>query len=123
MKVTNVEEKALARLKASKLGATDEMYRDGELAGATYVLREAEFREMERLERWHDRLGTNADAVMSQLSFLAVAGVMTGEDGAERDIEDQMRKNHGDEIDEELWLGGFIDGALKKYAELSSKLD
>jgi hypothetical protein len=52
-----------------------------------------------------------------------LAGVLTGEDGSERDFVETMRKDYGDDIDDSNWLQGFIDGALKKYGDLKSKLD
>jgi hypothetical protein len=48
---------------------------------------------------------------------------MVNEDASEDDFEETMRKDYGDDIDEETWLDGFIDGALQKFGDLKSKMD
>ncbi len=122
MNITDVQEKAIARLKASKLKATDARYRAGEVAGAIYLLHRAEFSEMERLERWNDTCGNDRLQVIGQMTFRKLAAVMTNEDGTEDDIDAEMRRTNGDDINDEEWLEGFIDGALGKYCELKGQL-
>jgi hypothetical protein len=115
--MTDVKERAAARLKASKAKTMDERFKAGQVAGAEYVLDEnTEFVELERLERWNASLGMNRSSVMKDITFREVADQMD-EDSGEA-IEDLVRHSNGDDIDSPVWVEGFVSGALSKFDAL-----
>lgn len=121
MNSTTDEGKAIARLKASKMRAIDRLFRQGEAAGAEYVLQKADFMELERLAQSYDH-GT-LDLECGDYSFRSLAYVMRGGDGSESGLEGFMRKKYGDDIDQPKWMEGFVEGVIAKYHEIGSQLD
>ena|ERR1041384_1866655 len=113
---------ALERLKTSKASAEESLDADGKDAGTQYVLHSAEYVELQRLARWHEKCGTDLFAVLSHMSFLSIAQVMCNKDGSERDVVEVMRETYGDDIDEPSWIWGFVRGAVTKFNELEPKL-
>jgi len=115
---TTGEGKNIARLRASKQAATDQLFQQGQRAGIAYV-EVAEWEELERLDRFWDELpsyGLPDDYSIGQLAV-----VMDG-DGDARETEDYLREKYGSVVDRASWIHGFCTGAIKKYNELRSKI-
>lgn len=118
--MTTENEGIVARLKESKAKAMQQLFKDGEIAGAKYV-QHAEWEELDRLERWNESLDTNRDVVLDAICFREVADEM--DENAGDDIESSARKANGNDIDKPMWVKGFIEGALSKFDELKPELD
>jgi hypothetical protein len=117
---------AIERLRASKKSATEQMFNEGEQAGAWYVLHHADWVELQRLQKWRGNLGTDYDAVLygsPSLTFHVIAREM-GNDSEEHveGIVEIIHGRFGPDVNDEQWLDGFITGALKKFSELEEQM-
>jgi hypothetical protein len=119
MNSTEQNEKAINRLRASKLEALKELNQGGEEAGTDFALHIADYLELERLDRWREKTG---GGLSQQTTFREIAVVMANGDDSEGDTEDWAREQYGQDIDQDTWLEGFISGALAKYRELRKDL-
>jgi hypothetical protein len=119
--MTEADQRAVQRLKESRVKAMEHLVSDGETAGVRYVLHHADWAELNRLERWNENLGPDPDIVLDNLSFRQVAEAM--DDNKAADIESFVREANGDDIDNPAWIKGFIDGAMAKFDELKPALD
>jgi hypothetical protein len=115
------EDQAIWRIRASKMRAVDQLYRNGEAEGISFVLRHANYLQLERLVKSHER--DMLDLESEDCSFAALAHVMSGGDGSESETESLLRQKIGDDIDEPKWLEGFVDGAVRKYEEIGSRIN
>ena len=120
--MNSTEDKAIGRLRASKMESTNELFASGKDAGTEYVLESAEFLELERLQRWRRRVGFDFSSAVSQLSFRDVAKVMADQTGIEDEILEPIEESYGDDINNSAWLEGFVVGALEAFERLQHKL-
>jgi predicted Zn-dependent peptidase len=119
--MTEADERAAQRLKESKAKAINQLLNAGEVAGSRYVQHHADWGELDRLERWNESLGMNRDVVLDDISFRQVADEM--DENTAADIESFVRKANGGDIDNPVWVKGFVSGALTKFDELKPALD
>ena len=115
------EQQAIEIMRESETDYEGELIHRGESAGCNYVLLNPDFRKLRCLERWYDSVDRLCTAI-DGWNFRNVASLMAGNDGTEGDIEDKLRQEYGDVIDEETWIVGFIEGAVTKFNELKLKL-
>ncbi len=115
-------EKAVARLRASKAQALKELRQQGKDAGIHFALNDAEYLDLERLDRWRDECGSNFPLVLSHTSFKEIAALMANEPEPEDDHADWARERWGDDINQQEWVEAFVSAALAKYQELKGKL-
>jgi hypothetical protein len=118
MNIKDEDKKAVARLRASKSKATDALYAKGERDGTKYALLKAEFMELERLDKYVEGMG-NAS---TEESLYSLSKVLAGDEGYDDDIRKNLQEYYGDDTQHESWVDGFIDGALKKYADISAEM-
>ena len=119
--LNDVDQQTVERLRASKDAFERKIKTSGERAGIDYVGQKANYEELQRLDRWYDSIdciGTATDG----WRFVDVASVMSGDDGSERDIENDLRLQHGDDIDDQNWFAAFIEGAVTKFNELKASI-
>jgi hypothetical protein len=107
------EQIAIERLRRSAAAFEDDLYCRGISAGVRYVLAVADYGHLRRLERWY-YFNTDAD----WNTIRRVVDVMTGGDGSCREVEDVIRQAGDPDIDERLWVTGFVHGAVNKFNEL-----
>src|ERR1019366_2577279 len=119
MNSTETNEKAVARLRASKQEALLKLHQRGEEAGIDFALHTAEYLDLERLHRWRDNTG---GIVSSETTFKEIALVMADGNDSEEDTMDWAREQYGQDIEHAEWVEGFIPGALAKYDELRKNL-
>lgn len=119
MNTTEENEKAVARLRASKKEALQKLHQQGQEAGIDFALHVADYLQLERLERWQDD-GGGCSSLQTTLKDIAV--VMANGDDSEEDTMDWAREQYGQDIHEAAWVEGFLSGALAKYDELRKNL-
>jgi hypothetical protein len=122
MKNTDSNEKAVARLRASKEQGLKELRQQGKDAGIDFALNDAEYLDLERLAGWRDKNGDIFPQVLSQTSFKEIAALMADEMEPEGDPADWARERWGDDINQTAWVEAFVSAALAKYQELKGKL-
>jgi hypothetical protein len=118
----NENERAVARLRASKEQGLKELRQQGKDAGVHFALNDAEYLDLERLERWRDESGNNFPMILSQTSFKEIAALMANETEPEGDPTDWARETWGDDINQQAWVEAFVSAALPKFQELRGKL-
>jgi hypothetical protein len=124
MKMKDTTKQAVARLRASKARAASELYRAGEIVGATFALKTAEWGELDRLTRWADAIDRESSVSFEDFSFNQVAKVIQDEpSNVELELTREMREEHGDDINSADWIHGFIRGARAKFEELNEKME
>ena len=110
---------ALARLRATRTRYEAELKQSGSRAGKRFAMNQADYAQLKRLQRWETEAGCDPEHFQN---FHALAKVLTDRDGSEKDLEKEMREECGNDIDEPVWIAGFIEMALAKFEELESKL-
>ncbi len=110
------EQIAIEKLRKSAAEFEDDLYCRGISAGVRYVLAVADYGHLRRLERWYDS-NTDGDRTIRR-----IVRVMTGGDGSHREVEEVIRQSGDPDIDEKIWVSGFVDGAVKKFNELKNEL-
>ncbi len=117
MSVTAPREKAIARLKASKLRRESELESKGRAAGAEYALEYAEIDELQRLQRFSIEPGLleNAD----DLARILVEG--DNWDGV-RDTANDLREEHGEAADDPGWMHAFVAGAVEEFDKIEKDI-
>ncbi len=118
--MTDNEKQAAARLKESKDKMLDALTKAGERAGERYVMHAADFAQLDRLERWIEGLGMNREVVMADVSLRQVADEMDPEAGG--DIESNLRQANGSDVDNAVWVKGFVNGVLGKFEDLKTRV-
>lgn len=118
---SEADERAIERLKKTKVIAIEQLADAGKSAGMQYVQTQAHWAELDRLERWYENLGMDTDRLLEDISIRQVVDVLDEDNG--KDIENCLRDAHGHDIDSPAWVNGFILGALSKFDELKSALD
>ena len=119
MNTTEENEKALARLRASKQEALLKLHQRGEEAGIHFALHTAEYLDLERLDQWREKTGGRFSP---DTTFGEIAVVMADGDDSEEDTMDWAREQYGQDIEHAEWVEGFLSGALAKYDELRKNL-
>ena len=66
------------------------------------------------LERWHANSRDDLE------NFYALAQILDEDSAA--DWNGTMQQDYGDDIDDPVWVRGFVTGALAKYRELKKKI-
>ena len=122
MNKAGTAEAAVARLRASRERGINEMFADGELAGADFAMNDGEFIELERLKRFRDRCGADWGRVIDQVHVQKLAEILNGDNEDSSGMEEWFRENHGAGCDDNSWREGFVHGALSKFEELQGKL-
>lgn len=124
MNVKDKNERAVARLRASKESGTNELYAKGELAGAEFAMDKAEYVQLERLERWYAAYGRDFRQVLTtnQVGIHDVIEALEGKDGDPKGVYDEWTEEYGPDIEDISWIDGFIGGAVNKFAEIKDKL-
>jgi hypothetical protein len=116
-KMLNPEQNAIDRLRQSREELAKRLRSVGEAAGRSFVLedRGADAMCLRRLER--------ADSLDPEFGcFHDLATILCGDNGAEREWQEQLKRKYGDEIEEPECIEGFLRGALEKFHELEAKL-
>lgn len=119
MNTTEENEKAVARLRASKQEALLKLHQKGQEAGIDFALHTAEYLELEHLDQWREKTGGIAS---SETTFKEIALVMADGDDSEEDTMDWAREQYGQDLEHAEWVEGFLSGALAKYNELRKNL-
>ena len=122
MKNIDNNEKAVARLRASKEQGLKDLRQQGKEAGIHFALNDAEYLDLERLARWRDNNGDNFPQILAQTSFKQIAALMANELEPEGDPADWAGERWGDDIDQPVWVEAFVLAALATYQELKGKL-
>lgn len=126
------EERAVARLQASKRASTARRNDEGSEAGIRYVLETASYPELEGLREWARRYREAEKAAITEdsmdrlpprpNSFLDVATILTGPGPRAKQLDAQLRERFGDDIDSSEWISAFINGALTKFQKLDLQM-
>lgn len=109
----------LNRLRATRTQYESGLKQFGSNVGETFVMVTSDYGHLRRLQRWVAEVGCEQE---NPSTFQGVAKIMSNADGSEKDLEKDMRKECGSDIDEPEWIAGFIEGALAKFEELEPKL-
>jgi hypothetical protein len=122
----------VARLRASKRQSEDAHYKEGFEIGREWAGDTAEADELERLERWYNRLGNYVDAMFDDASrpvadiILEVVWPEESHKGSRGMIWDAFWKPAiGDDIstlDDPSFVKGFVEGALALWGEVKKEL-
>ena len=108
----------IARLRASKSRATDELFSAGEAAGTKYACELAEWKELDNLSKYIDSLGAGLASI--DFTMPGIARVMLPERA--NDLVDHVRSNYGTDIAHESWARGFANGVMGTLEDLEDKL-
>lgn len=110
---------ALTRLRTTRTKYESDLKQSGSRAGERFATINADYPQLKRLQRWSSEVGSDGEVPDD---FWALAKLVTNEDGSEKDLEKEMRRECGSDIDEPEWIAGFIETALAKFEELEPKL-
>ena len=113
------ESSAVASLRTTRVAFEADLRERGSRAENNFVLVNPDFSELKRLQRWHEAVNGDRSSINS---FSDLAEIMTNGNGCGDDIEQQMREQHGSDIDETEWIDAFIEAALDQFSELEAKL-
>jgi len=109
----------LERLRATRTKYEADLKQSGSRAGERFAMSHADFAQLKRLQRWSTEVDSDAHHFTG---FGALAKLMTNADRSEKDLEKEMRRECGDDIDEPEWIAGFIEAVLEKFEEFEPKL-
>ena len=121
MNVKTENDKAVARLRASKERAVNLHYRYGEIAGSKFAMNVGEYDQLQRLGQWREVAGTDYNRLLAGITAYEISKIMGGEDGPDNLVQ-WFKDEHPDNCNDESWVDGFIDGALAKFEEINEKL-
>lgn len=109
-----------AKLRESQKEDEQQLVKSGHEAGRQYVLRNPRYAELRRLSSWQGSLGLDIHRVMDQMPLLTVAEIMTGDRDEAREIESELREDHGADVGEATWVVAFVDAVIETFAELQN---
>jgi hypothetical protein len=120
-------EDLIQRLRASRLEAQEEAYRDGYLTGRAWVEVHADAKGLQNLANWKERMSRDWLQVYHKLDSQSLARVVTGDDKMDREQavafwEAAIGEKTTFYLDMTEFAQGFFDGATDFWAELKDRL-
>ncbi len=104
---------------AAKEQTEDFFFKTGLDAGAAFLIPE-NYLKARRLARWRKDAGKDVSILVGRKGVLGIMEIMNRDSYSETEAE--LRELNGDDVDENSWLYGFVEGAVQRFYDIEARL-